>query len=133
MAGLDRFLFRPHHGMCFGFFRGKGYSSDFTENMGRIVSYLETHPDTVLTLTAGVDKVCAGCPNQISGVCVSADKVLRYDEAVLRACGLADGEEITYGQMRHLVKEKILDAGMRRQICGDCVWDDICSKGDKNE
>lgn len=24
---------RAHHGMCFSFFQGKGYSGEFTENM----------------------------------------------------------------------------------------------------
>ena len=32
---------RAHHGMCLAFFEGKGYSSAFTENMGKVLEEME--------------------------------------------------------------------------------------------
>ena len=31
---------RPHHGMCFPFYEGKGYDADFTDHMGRVIRAL---------------------------------------------------------------------------------------------
>lgn len=39
---------RAHHGMCLAFFEGKGYSSAFTENMGKVLEEMEE--DTPLEL-----------------------------------------------------------------------------------
>ena len=36
---------RPHHGMCFQFYEGKGYSADFTDHMGRVIKELEADPE----------------------------------------------------------------------------------------
>ena len=58
----------------------------------------------------------------------SAFPVMRYDAAVLNACGFKDGDELAYADFAARVKERILDAGMRRGICGDCEWDAICAK-----
>ena len=52
---------RAHHGMCFSFFRGKGYSGEFTENMWEMKRKLEQNPEVVLL--DATDDVCAHCPN----------------------------------------------------------------------
>ncbi len=119
---------RPHHGMCFQFYEGKGYSEDFTDHMGRVIKELEADPAQNVVLKAKTDIVCKNCPNNEGGKCTTQDKVQRYDEAVLRVCGLVDGNEISFAEFIGLVKEKIIDAGIRGEICGDCSWDYICRK-----
>ena len=118
---------RPHHGMCFQFYEGKGYSEEFTGHMGRVIRELEADPSQTVRLTAGTDVVCGHCPNNTDGLCTSQEKVARYDREVLEACGLADGEELSYEQFIALVRERVIDTGRRSRICGDCSWDYICS------
>lgn len=119
---------RPHHGMCFLFYEGKGYSEEFTDHMGRVIRVLSENPERSVRLTASADVVCEHCPNNAEGVCETAKKVRRYDEAVLNACRLQDGDVLPYADFSALVQTMILDAGLRRSICGDCEWDGICAK-----
>lgn len=117
---------RPHHGMCFQFYEGKGYSEDFTDHMGRIIMELENNPEELVRLSCAVDVVCKNCPNNENGVCTTLEKVTRYDREVLEAVNLHDGDEISYDEFSELVRKNIIDAGIRRDICGDCCWDSIC-------
>ena len=119
---------RPHHGMCFPFYEGKGYGADFTDHMGRVIRALSARPETPVRLTLSADAVCEHCPNNAGGICQSIEKVMRYDAAVLEACRLCEGDELPYADFAARVKERILDAGLRRGICGDCEWDAICAK-----
>lgn len=119
-------VLRPHHGMCFQFYEGKGYSEDFTDHMGRIVRDMEVDPFQMVKLKVGTDIVCENCPNNEAGMCTSQDKVPRYDREVLKACGLSEDDEISFERFRMLVKNKIIQAGIRREICGNCTWDYIC-------
>ncbi|HEZ7990826.1 MAG TPA: hypothetical protein RWO66_07705 [Ruminococcus sp.] len=45
---------RPHHGLCIGFFEGKGYSDEFTANMSAVIEKLQ-NTDPHVTLTCGFD------------------------------------------------------------------------------
>ena len=78
-------------------------------------------------LTVGTDAMCAACPNNLDGVCRTADKVAGYDRAVLDLCGLEDGEVLAFGRFTALVQARVLAPGLRPGVCGDCQWDDICS------
>ncbi len=120
-------VLRPHHGMCFQFYEGKGYSAEFTDHMGRVIRTLCERPEMPVRLTCSADAVCEHCPNNDGGTCKSADKVKRYDAAVLDACGLSEGDTLPYADFAARVTERILDAGLRRSICGDCEWDAICT------
>ena len=119
---------RPHHGMCFQFYEGKGYDAAFTDHMERIVSALAGDPSQPVRLTEQTDAVCENCPNNRAGICADRDRVDRYDAAVLRLCGLRAGEVLPYGELTAAVREKILKAGLRRDICGDCCWDAVCTQ-----
>ena len=57
---------RAHHGLCFSFFRGKGYSKTFTENMNRIFEQLKENPSILLIDHA--DDVCSACKWRPSGL-----------------------------------------------------------------
>lgn len=117
---------RPHHGMCFRFYEGKGYSADFTDHMGRVIKEFEADPEQKVVLRSETDIVCENCPNNEGGVCTTQDKVLRYDREVLKACGLCDGSVISFREFSGIVRNKIIDTGIRSDICGDCSWDYIC-------
>lgn len=124
------YTIRPHHGMCFAFFRGEGYSDAFTENMQRIKDELEKNPEVLLL--CGADDVCAGCPNNLSGKCTdpetgkSSGKAEHYDRQVLAHCGLKEGSKICWKDFAAAVQHKILNAGKREAICGDCQWSRLC-------
>lgn len=115
---------RAHHGMCFSFFQGKGYSGDFTENMWMMKNKLEQNPEVILVKEA--DDVCAHCPNNEAGVCTSAAKTQTYDEQVLAYCHLAPNTKMKWNDFQKSVNEHILSAGIREQICGDCQWNELC-------
>ncbi len=117
---------RPHHGMCFQFYEGKGYSKDFTDHMGMVIREMETDSSQKVKLRVSTDIVCANCPNNESGCCTSQEKVVRYDNEVLRLCEIKEGEELSYADFLQRVKERIIDTGLRKKVCGDCSWDYIC-------
>lgn len=125
----SRVLLHPHHGLCFAFFEGKGYSDRFTGNLRCFLAYLQReNPSVCLTLTP--DPVCSACPNNQDGRCTSQTKVDSYDRAVLTLCNLHEGDSLPYSSFARLVRKQILDAGKRREVCGSCQWDDLCSSHD---
>lgn len=124
MSG-ERIVLRAHHGMCLAYFIGVGYSGGFAAHMAQVLASLA--PDTPVRLVAAVDAVCAACPNNAGGVCKTNRKSARYDRAVLERCGLEEGAELAFGAFTALVQERILGPGLRREICGGCQWDSICS------
>ena len=115
---------RAHHGMCFAFFQGKGYSGAFTENMWAMKELLEQNPEVILLQE--VDDVCVRCPNNQEGKCTSSEKVSGYDEEVLSCCGLSAGIRIRWKDFAELVQKRILNVGKREKICGDCQWNSLC-------
>lgn len=121
---------RPHHGMCFSFFQGKGYSGAFTENMAAMKERLEENPE--VTLLCGVDDVCACCPNNQAGRCTDedtglpSDKAEAYDRQVLYCCGLPEGTKIRWKDFAASVQQNILSPGKREEICGGCQWNELC-------
>lgn len=121
---MNRYKIRAHHGMCLGFFEGKGYSDVFTVHMGNIKRELEHNPRIHLVNQA--DEICKYCPNNKDDICECYDKVLHYDDEVLLLCGLEADTEIEWKQFSSLVEEKIIKTGKRMDICGDCEWNSIC-------
>ena len=115
---------RAHHGMCFCFFQGKGYSSEFTGNMCAMKEKLKQNPEVILL--CGTDDVCAHCPNNQADKCTSADKVDSYDSQVLAHCGLTTNTRIRWDDFEKLVMEHIILAGRREEICGGCQWNELC-------
>lgn len=128
---MKGYRIRAHHGMCLAFFEGKGYSSEFTKHMGEMKRILAGNPE--VTIVTAADDICAPCPNNEAGTCAAADKVAAYDGAVLSLCGIEPGATMCFQEFEKLVDEKILTAGKRKEICGSCQWDSICSSGNGPE
>lgn len=115
---------RAHHGMCFSFFQGKGYSGEFTENMWAMKKKLEQNPEIILVRET--DDVCARCPNNRKGECTSSEKVENYDSQVLALCKLTPNTRIMWNDFEKSVQKYILSTGRREEICGDCQWNNLC-------
>ena len=115
---------RAHHGMCFSFFQGKGYSGEFTENMWAMKEKLNENPEIILLCET--DDVCAHCPNDQSGLCTSS-KAEHYDRQVLAYCGLTEGAKMRWNDFAESVRIHILTPGNRKKICGDCEWNELCN------
>lgn len=121
---------RAHHGMCLNFFEGKGYSDEFTAHMQKIFEMVQENPEIELAVQG--DVICKKCPNLKTGICGTWELVLRYDQEVLKHCGLSEGMVIHWKQFSDLVREKIILSGERQNICGNCQWSSICqSKEEK--
>ena len=123
---MSDYRIRAHHGMCLAFFEGKGCSPEFTENMTAVIGKLNSG-GTFIRLTAGADIICRCCPHNIGGICESIENVERYDNAVLRLCGLKNGEEISWQDFRRAVFDNIISAGKTAEVCGGCSWSYICA------
>lgn len=115
---------RAHHGMCLAFFRGQGYSGEFTCHMGQVLDSLRRNPPVLLL--DGADDICVCCPKLRGGVCETAEKVRSYDRQVLELCGLRAGDILPWEDFAALVRENILQPGRREAVCGDCQWNGLC-------
>ncbi|MCH5323955.1 MAG: DUF1284 domain-containing protein [Eubacterium sp.] len=121
---MKEYIIRPHHGMCLAFFSGKGYSEEFVKNMTEIKSQLAKNP--LVCITGEADMLCAFCPNNKDGICTSEEKVREYDRQVLEKCGLSVGDVLPFLDFEKLVQENILLCGKRKEICGNCEWNELC-------
>jgi uncharacterized protein len=120
---------RPHHGVCFHFFDGKGYSDEFVQSMTSFSRRLKENPECKITLKSDTDFLCKSCPHNIDGVCGTEEKVAEYDNRCLTFCGLSDGDILSWQEFQKLVMRKILLPGFLSALCGDCCWSDICQHG----
>ena len=115
---------RPHHGMCLAFFIGNGYSGGFTAHMQEMLDRFTEGADVQLVMKT--DEICSACPNNCEGVCEAAEKVKRYDTAVLANCEVKEGQTLAFSEFTALVQQNIISTGKREEICGDCQWNRIC-------
>lgn len=120
---------RPHHGLCIGFFAGKGYSTDFVRNMRQVIERMQAE-DPEITLVCHTDVICRCCPENRGGCCTSQTKVLCYDRSVLELCGLPEGSVLHWESFAALVRSRILSVGLLSAVCGDCQWFGICGKAE---
>ena len=70
---------RPHHLLCTQGYSGKGYSTEFVQNMSAIVHSLRNVPGTRIRLVFGSDSLCARCPHHTADdLCEAQEKVSRF-------------------------------------------------------
>lgn len=92
---------RPHHLNCIPRFNGRGYSDAFSRNMAEIKKRFESGEQYEIVFSA--DDICIACPNLKNGICISQEKVERYDRLTEKS-GTSDISG----------------------ICSDCAWYFIC-------
>ncbi|MCI5800993.1 MAG: DUF1284 domain-containing protein [Oscillospiraceae bacterium] len=124
---------RPHHGLCFQFFVGKGYSPAFVENMQELSRALRETPGQPVLLRCGPDDVCSRCPHCTGSACESGQKVESYDRRVLKLCGLGEGSLLPWRDFSAAVEEKILLPGLLGQVCAGCQWLSFCRQHNRGE
>lgn len=116
---------RPHHALCLGFFRGKGYSPEFAENMTNILKSLEENPEIILRCEA--DVLCKPCPHRVGDAsCDAFEKVARYDQALLNLCHLKENDTLLWNVLKKKAETHILQPQKRELVCGDCQWSSLC-------
>ena len=125
-SASERILLRPHHGLCIGFFEGRGYSAEFVRHMTEVIAVLEAE-DPEITLVTHCDALCAACPHNHGGVCARADKVSDYDSGVLSLCGLHAGSVLRWSAFRETVCAQILRKHLLHKVCGGCQWEAVCT------
>ncbi|MDE6671865.1 MAG: DUF1284 domain-containing protein [Ruminococcus sp.] len=116
---MSEYKIRPHHALCINFFEGKGYSTNFTENMTRIIENLQKNP--LIEITTVHDVICSKCP------CTDChEKATSYDMKVLDICGISG--KIRWNDLQEIIHEKIISTGKLHEVCVDCQWFYICGK-----
>ncbi|MEG0005549.1 MAG: DUF1284 domain-containing protein [Clostridium sp.] len=111
---------RPHHIMCLKFFKGVGYSDEFTKNMAQIHSTL-VNGDEVISLVNGDDNICSKCPSLKNGICDSEENVSLLDRGALEALSMKTGHEYRYNDLASH-RDKVLDKALHGKICSTCQW-----------
>lgn len=114
---------RVHHIFCTSLYEGKGYSNSFCDNMAAVVSWLRSHPDEKLTLSASPDIVCANCPNHLPGdICShNGNRVVDKDRGIAKCLELTEGAEYTYRELCRRAKECVTEE-VFMETCGNCDW-----------
>lgn len=130
---MERMILRGHHLLCSRLFVGNGYSQEFVERMGEVVSRtgLTQYQNSAafpmvkeIQLVCGDDYVCEKCPNLVTegqAICAHGNEdVLQKDKRTLRYAGLSEGgiytpEEIQAG-VECITEEQF------HEICGTCRW-----------
>ena len=83
---------RPHHLLCTQGYSGKGYSTEFVQNMSAIVHSLRNVPGTRIRLVFGSDSLCAHCPHHTADdLCEAQEKVSRFDRKTVEYFDLHEG------------------------------------------
>ena len=122
---MSHFQLRPHHALCAQFFRGKGYDERFVDHMRNLLAALDGG-DATVTLTDGCDAICAACPHNDGGVCVTDEKVRGIDARAAEAMGLRIGDTLPWRALCHRARKEIILPGKLRDVCRDCEWIGIC-------
>ena len=106
---------RPHHLLCTQGYSGKGYSSEFVENMNQITRKLRSREPVKVRLTCPTDDLCAKCPNMLgTDLCSTNDKVKRFDRKVMEYFHLEEKE--------YIYQELVDAAGIRSARAGRKFW-----------
>ncbi len=95
---------RPHHGMCLAFLSETATALDLQPICRKCWSFLQKVADVCLTVKT--DEICSACPNNSQGICEAAEKVKRYDNAVLAECGLKEGQKLAFPEFTEAVQKK---------------------------
>lgn len=119
---------RGHHILCIEGFIGHGYSTQFVENMKKIISELERNPDILLLNSS--DDICSCCPNLCEGRCMNEnggeDDVKKMDSQFYKKTGLCVGKVYKYSNIKNIIYNVFKNKSDLNGICNICSWNRIC-------
>jgi len=112
---------RPHHLLCTQGYSGRGYNSDFVENMTAITTYLRNDDNPVVEIVFSTDDICGKCPRMMGeDLCENNEKVKRFDRKVVSYFGIEE-KEYAYRDIVCEINGKMTSA-MMEDICDGCEW-----------
>jgi uncharacterized protein len=124
---------RGHHFICLQFFHGEGYSEEFVENLTHVVERAVREPALIV---AGIDNVCAACPELgPDSRCASESaggeaEIVRIDELALTVLGASAGERLSLAEARERLEADAMGVGTwRAYACDGCAWESVCEGG----
>ena len=107
--------------LCTQGYSGKGYSTEFVQNMSAIVHSLRNVPGTRIRLVFGSDSLCAHCPHHTADdLCESQEKVSRFDRKTVEYFDLHEGEYVYQDLIRAIDAQ--MTPAMLEDICRGCAW-----------
>ena len=122
---------RGHHFVCLQFFRGKGYSDEFVENLRAVVERSTENP---AQLVAGADDVCSACTGLArDGSCLNPQagdlEINRADRFAWRVLGAAPGDLLSLAEARRRLADDAVSLGTwRADNCAGCTWERECEE-----
>lgn len=122
---------RGHHFVCLQFFRGKGYSDEFVENLRTVVERATENP---AQLVAGADDVCSSCTGLArDGRCLNPQTsdllVNRGDRFAWRVLDVAPGDLLSLAEARRRLAADAVSCGTwRAEHCDGCTWEKECEE-----
>lgn len=117
---------RGHTLLCLQGFRGEGYSSGFTENLGAIHRDLALHPERVVEVIDRPDAVCGACPHHaLSGCNLRGEsfetQMQAQDQLVMSRLRLESGMRLTWEEILQRLRAGVNGSDLGG-ICGQCRW-----------
>ena len=124
LTTLHPYYFRPHHFLCANGFAGKGYSSNFVRNFGKIVEQLRgpQGDHTKLIATTYTDSICTACPHKRGNLCKDQDYIAALDHRHAQVLGWQSGHVYSWQAVKERLKT--LSDETFDQICAGCTWKD---------
>lgn len=122
------FKFRPHHLICNICFRGKGYNENFVQNFQAIHNELKesfAKENIFIQIINHCDDICAFCPENNNGICISDEKVRTIDNLYLKILHLKINQIVIYNNLQDSIK-KLLTLKNFQHACNNCSWYEIC-------
>jgi len=112
---------RPHHLLCTQGYSGRGYNSDFVDNMTAVTTHLRNDANAVVEIVFSTDDICSKCPRMLGiDLCESNDKVKRFDDKVIAYFGIEEKSYIYQDIIREINAK--MTSTIMNDICTECEW-----------
>ena len=118
---------RGHHLICLRFFKGEGYSREFSENIWRILK------NDRIEVIFGADDVCIKCPHLENDVCKYSDNseenVTELDQMAYRLLEIYPDSTVSWENIREKIPE--IMKVWKEFACSDCDWKNVCESNEE--
>lgn len=129
LSARMKIAFRPHHFLCTLGFEGKGYSPGFVKNYAKIAEALQENEELPIEVVEGMDSICAPCPHNETGRCVTEDKIQALDARHRHILEIVPGDILTWKEGKQRLRKRMTLKAFH-QACKGCHWKPlgICEK-----